>query len=99
MTKVVTVLQILMVFAWAVPLVLFAKFAWSKSQGPYDTLRAAVWCVALSVAAFPLRWLIFASSISRMQPVELAVWSALYVFGTGAAFFLTIATIGVCRGR
>lgn len=99
MTKVVTVLQILMVLAWSVPLVLFAKYAVRRATGPHDTLRAGVWFVALSVVAFPLRWFVFGAAITVMQPLELAIWSSLYVMGALAALFLTYATYEVCRGR
>lgn len=97
MIRVVTALQVLMVLAWAIPLVLFGKYAWCKSTGPLDTLRAAVWYVALAFAAFPFRWFVFGGSLAFMSPLELAVWSALYVLSTLAALFLTSATYEVCR--
>jgi hypothetical protein len=99
MTEVLRVMQVLMVCAWGLPLVLFAKYAWRKARGPFDTLRAAIWTVALSVMLFPVRWFVMGTAIAGMQPRELAVWSALYVLGTLAALFVTSATWDVSRGH
>lgn len=99
MIEVLRALQVLMVAAWGVPLVLFAKYAFRRAAGPCDTLRAAVWFVSVSVTAFPLRWFVFGTTISTMTTMELAIWSSLYVMGALASGFLTLATVGVCRGR
>lgn len=99
MISVLRARQVLMMLAWAVPLVLFAKYAVRQAEGPCDTLRAAVWFVAVSVIAFPLRWFAFGGALAHMSMLELAAWSSLYVMGALAAAFITIATIGACRGR
>lgn len=99
MIEVLRVLQIVMVLAWGVPLALFAKYAIRRATGPHDTLRASVWFVALSVVAFPVRWFVFGAAIRHMAPIELAIWSSLYVMGALAALFVTSATAMVCRGR
>lgn len=99
MIEVLRTLQVLMVLSWSVPLVVFAKYAVRRATGPFDTLRAGVWFVALSVVAFPVRWFVFGAAIRAMPPLELAIWSSLYVMGALAALFLTSATATVCRGR
>jgi hypothetical protein len=99
MIEIVQALQVLFVAAWSLPLVLFRKFAWCHPRDAFDRLRTAVWYVALSTTAFPLRWLVFPSPLRHMPHDELAVWAGLYVLAILAAFALTARTQEVCRGR
>lgn len=88
-------LQVVMVLAWCLPLVLFARNAFGKSKGPADTLRAAVWAVAFVDILFPLRWLAFGGMPVAIPVEQMALWAALYVFSSISAFGLTVAAHNV----
>jgi len=97
MTDILRALQVLFIVAWTVPLVLFARQAWSKATCECDRLAAATWYAALSVIAFPLRWLLQGGPVEMIPPNQLILWSALYVLGVFASFYLTLAVHRVCR--
>lgn len=97
MINLLRALQVVFLFAWLIPIVLFRRQAWSKANAPCDQLAAATWYAAMSIVAFPLRWLLQGGIVQHMSRDELAVWSALYVLGTFAAVYLTLSVSRVCR--
>lgn len=89
MNRVLAALQVVMVLAWAVPLLLFVGSAFAKARTSGDSLRAAVWAVAFVNVLFPLRWLLFGGMPEALPTEQMAAWAALYVFSSVSAFGVT----------
>lgn len=99
MTEVIRALQVAFVLAWFIPIVLFARQAWARATSSCDRLAASTWYTAVSIVAFPIRWLLQGGPISQIPNDQLLVWSALYVLGSIAAVYLSVAVKVVCNER
>lgn len=79
---------------WSVPFLLFspALARWMLNRGKrLDALKSAVWFVALVIMGFNLRWIAFPGATHAMIPLELTVWSGLYLMSALAGLALTAA--------